>query len=59
MIPHGTCVPVFICNGRVFFGEHPFVSVSAWGGGNDSEEVKQRKKETKARDNRGKRRATE
>ena len=29
---HCTCMPVFICNKRVFFGRHPYVHVAAWGG---------------------------
>ena len=46
---HCTCIPTFICDGKVFFGKCPYVSVVAWGGGGDSEEEKKRKAEEKAR----------
>ena len=43
----------------MLFGEHPFVSVSAWGGGGDSAEVKKRKKDEREHGNRRKRRAAD
>ena len=59
---HCTCMAVFISNGHVFFGKHPYVSVVAWGLGDDgvsnSEAKQQARKRRKQNKDRNKRART-
>ncbi len=33
---HNTCMPLFVCQGEVFFGDYPYIDIFAWGAGNNS-----------------------
>jgi len=37
---HCTTMPLFVCQDRVFFGEHPLVQVAAWGSGSSKKKTK-------------------
>ena len=47
---HCTVVPLFSCEGKMFFLKHPLVDVSAWGGGGKPKTPEQKEAEKRRRE---------